>query len=185
MKKNLTFYALATMMLLGLSSVFCACSSDDDDNGNQQKAGDEAVAKLKSVLLDSDNNVVFGEANEQGLYQIGLENPSDAQSLVANYVNNAGYTGEATLYTLPDGRGTVRVEKGSEDGIYYNVKFAVQGIPSMTLQVVEENYMDKDNAYNTFIKYQCKKSSCGLKFKLHNLAEKVCPKCGSTELDQQ
>lgn len=181
MKKNLTFYALATMMLLGLSSVFCACSSDDDDNGNQQKAGDEAVAKLKSVLLDSDNNVVFGEANEQGLYQIGLENQSDAQSLVANYVNNAGYTGEATLYTLPDGRGTVRVEKGSEDGIYYNVKFAVQGIPSMTLQVVEGPYMDNENKINAKTPYKCK--DCGFNFKLFNLAAKKCTSCGSINIE--
>lgn len=185
MKKNLTFFAFATMMVLGMSSVFYACSSDDDDNGNQQKAGDEAVAELKSILLDSDGNVVFGEANEQGFYQIGLESQSDAQSLVAKYVNNAVFKDGKADYQLPDNRGKVSATQDSEEGVFYQVQFVVKGIPSMNLQVVEENYMDKDNAYNTFIKYQCKKSNCRIKFKLHNLAEKVCPKCGSTELEQQ
>ena len=128
MKKNLTFFALATMMLLGISSVFCACSSDDDDNGNQQKAGDEAVAKLRNLVLDESGNVVFGETETAGLYEIGFGEKSDAVSLVAKYLNNANYKGGNSVYELVDNRGKVSVTEGQEDGVFYQMEFAVKGM---------------------------------------------------------
>lgn len=191
MKTNKFFLSLATLMVCA-TSVFISCSNDDDDNNNSKELGDKAVTELKTRLIDEDGAVVFGELNEQGCYEIGMETQSDAQDLVANYVKNASYTGNATLgtlkegpYTLPDGRGTVYVENGQEDGVFYLVRFDVKGIPAMKLLIEEENYMDNENAYSTFIKYKCNESNCGIKFKLHNLAEKVCPKCGSTDITEQ
>lgn len=183
MKKNFTFFTFATMMLLGMSSVFYACSSDDDNNGNQQELGDKAVAELKAILIDSDGNPVFGEANEQGIYQIGLETQADAQSLVAKYVNNAGFKDGKADYQLPDNRGKVIVNEGSEEGIFYQVQFAVKGIPQMTLQVVEPNYMEGENVVKILSTYVCKK--CKATFKLHNKAAKICPSCGSTDIEKQ
>ena len=51
MKKNLTFFTFATLMLLGMSSVFYACSSDDDDNNNSKEQGEKAVKELQSRLI--------------------------------------------------------------------------------------------------------------------------------------
>ncbi|MBR0045946.1 MAG: hypothetical protein IJP75_03555 [Bacteroidaceae bacterium] len=181
MKTKKFFLALATLMVCA-ASAFISCSSDDDNNNSSKEAGDKAVASLKALLLDDEGNPVFGETNEQGLYQIGFENQNDATKQVGKYVNNAGYAGDATIYPLPDERGTVRVEKGAKDGIYYQVKFAVKDIPQMTLEVVDANYMENENALKTLTRYQC--NNCNLIFKLPNMAAKKCTSCSSTNIEK-
>lgn len=181
MKKNVSFFAFATMMLLGLSSVFYACSSNDDDDNNSKELGDKAVEALQIRLLDDDGVIVFGELNEQGYYEIGMETQADAQKLVAQYAQ--GYAGADTYtYTLPDARGTVRVDKGEEAGVYYKVEFKVKGIPEMKLMVVEPNYMEGENIIRPLTSYVCNNSNCNNKFKLPNLAAKICPACGSDDV---
>ena len=185
MKTNKFFLTLATLMVC-VSSVFISCSNDDDNNGNSKELGDNAVAALKNILLnDDDGTIVFGEPNEDGIYMIGLNGQDAAKALVAKYVNNANYTGDATIYTLPDGRGTVRVEKGTEEGIYYTVTFAVQEIPQlnqMTLEVVDANYMDNENVIAAKTPYKCNK--CGETFKLFAMEAKKCTSCGSTNIEK-
>ena len=87
--------------------------------------GDKAVTELKTRLIDEDGAVVFGELNEQGCYEIGIETLTDAQKLVGQYAKNYDGNAATYTYTLPDARGTVRVDKGDVAGVYYNVKFAV------------------------------------------------------------
>lgn len=145
--------------------------------------GDKAVTELKTRLIDEDGAVVFGELNEQGCYEIGIETLTDAQKLVGRYAKNYDGNAATYTYTLPDARGTVRVDKGDVAGVYYNVKFAVTGIPQMTLQVVEPNYMEDENKIKVLTSYYC--NSCGNKFRLPNLAAKICPSCGGTDLVKQ
>ena len=178
MKKNLTFFAFATMMVLGMSSVFYACS-DDDDNNNSKEQGDKAVKELQSRLLDEDGNVVFGEPNDQGVYEVGIETQTDAQKLVSQYAKD--YSGAANYtYTLPDARGTVRVNQGDEEGVHYNLEVRVKGIPEMNLQVVEPNYMEGENKIIPFTSYDC--NNCSIPFKVPNMAAKKCPSCGSSNV---
>lgn len=145
--------------------------------------GDKAVTELKTRLIDEDGAVVFGELNEQGCYEIGIETLTDAQKLVGRYAKNYDGNAATYTYTLPDARGTVRVDKGDVAGVYYNVKFAVTGIPQMTLQVVEPNYTEDENKIKVLTSYYC--NSCGNKFRLPNLAAKICPSCGGTDLVKQ
>ena len=182
MKTNKFFLSLATLMVCA-TSVFISCSNDDDDNNNRKELGDKAVTELKPRLIDEDGAVVFGELNEQGCYEIGIETLTDAQKLVGQYAKNYDGNAATYTYTLPDARGTVRVDKGDVAGVYYNVKFAVTGIPQMTLQVVEPNYMEDENKIKVLTSYYC--NSCGNKFRLPNLAAKICPSCGGTDLVKQ
>lgn len=182
MKTNKFFLSLATLMVCA-TSVFISCSNDDDDNNNSKELGDKAVTELKTRLIDEDGAVVFGELNEQGCYEIGIETQTDAQKLVGQYAKNYDGNAATYTYTLPDARGTVRVDKGDVAGVYYNVKFAVTGIPQMTLQVVEPNYMEGENKIKALTSYNC--NSCGNKFRLPNLAAKICPSCGGTDLVKQ
>ena len=112
-----------------------------------------------------------------------METQTDAQKLVGQYAKNYDGNAATYTYTLPDARGTVRVDKGDVAGVYYNVKFAVTGIPQMTLQVVEPNYMEGENKIKALTSYNC--NSCGNKFRLPNLAAKICPSCGGTDLVKQ
>lgn len=181
MKKNYTFFTFATMMLLGMSSVFYACSSDDDNN-NSKEQGDKAVKELQSRLLDEDGNVVFGEPNDQGVYEVGIETQTDAQKLVSQYAKD--YSGAANYtYTLPDARGTVRVNQGDEEGVHYNLEVRVKGIPEMNLQVVEPNYMEGENKIIPFTSYDC--NNCSIPFKVPNMAAKKCPSCGSSKVTKK
>ena len=175
MKTNKFFLFLATVMVCA-TSVFISCSNDDDDN-NSKDLGDKAVEELKSRLLDEEGNVVFGEKNEQECYEIGIESQADAQELVTQYAK--GYTGAAPYtYNLPDNRGTVRVEEG-DGGIHYIVKFVVQGIPTMTLQMVDPGYLDNENIVLQFYTYKC--TNCEKEFRIHVLAEKKCPYCNQSD----
>lgn len=161
MKKNSILMALAALMLLGASSIFTSCSSDDDNNGsNQQAAGDQAVAALKDLVYDPEGNVIFGEAEPQGVYEIGFDEKEDATKLVGKYLNNANYKGGNAVYNLADNRGKVSVTEGTEDGVFYQVEFAVKGIPTMTLIIEETNYMlGKENKTNFWVTYKCKSCS--------------------------
>lgn len=176
MKTNKFFLSLATLMVCA-TSVFISCSNDDDDNNSSKELGDKAVEELKSRLLDEEGVVVFGEKNEQDFYEIGIESQADAQELVTQYAKD--YTGAAThTYKLPDNRGTVRVDKG-EGGIHYIVKFTVQGIPDMTLQMVEPGYLEDDNIVTQFYNYIC--TNCDKEFRIHVMAEKKCPFCNKAD----
>ncbi|MBR1520743.1 MAG: zinc ribbon domain-containing protein [Bacteroidaceae bacterium] len=181
MKTN-RFYILLVTLMVCTSSVFVACSNDDDDNASSKELGDKAVAELQTRLIDEDGAIVFGEPNDNGFYEIGLESQNDAQKLVTQYAK--GYAGTATYtYTLPDTRGTVRVDKGEEVGVFYNVKFDVKGIPQMKLQVSDINYMDGENIIKAITSYKC--NNCGSQFKLPNMAAKICPSCGSSNVVKQ
>ena len=182
MKTNKFFLSLLILILF-TTYVFISCSNDDNDNNNSKELGDKAVTELKTRLIDEDGAVVFGELNEQGCYEIGIETLTDAQKLVGRYAKNYDGNAATYTYTLPDARGTVRVDKGDVAGVYYNVKFAVTGIPQMTLQVVEPNYMEDENKIKVLTSYYC--NSCGNKFRLPNLAAKICPSCGGTDLVKQ
>lgn len=180
MKTNKFFLLLATFMVC-VTSVFISCSSDDDDNNNSKEMGDKAVEALKARLLDKEGNVVFGEPNEQGFYEIGM-NQEDATTLVSNYVNNANYAGGATTYKLPDARGEVSVEPGTSEGVFYKLEVRVKGIPEMTLQVEDFNYMEGENKVKLLSKYKCNK--CNAEFKLPKKAAKVCPSCGKDDIEE-
>ena len=156
MKKNFTFFTLATMMLLGMSSVFYACSSDDDKGNSQQEAGDKAVAELKALMYDKDRNVIFCDTETPGIYETGLQEKGDAILFVAQYLNNADYKGGNEVYQLADNRGKVTVTEGAEAGIFYQVLFEVEGIPTMTLLVEEINFMlGKENKVSSNDIYHC------------------------------
>jgi DNA-directed RNA polymerase subunit RPC12/RpoP len=178
MKTNKFYLLLATFMVCA-TSVFISCSSDDDDNNNSKEQGDKAVKELQSRLLDEDGNVVFGEPNDQGVYEVGIETQTDAQKLVSQYAKD--YSGAANYtYTLPDARGTVRVNQGDEEGVHYNLEVRVKGIPEMNLQVVEPNYMEGENKIIPFTSYDC--NNCSIPFKVPNMAAKKCPSCGSSNV---
>lgn len=180
MKTNKFFLLVATVMVC-VSSAFISCSSDDDDN-NSKELGDKAVKELQSKLLDEEGNVVFGETNDQGYYDIGMETQADAQRLVAQYAKN--YSGTANYtYTLPDARGTVQVDKSNEEGVYYNLEVRVKSIPPIKLQVVEPNYMEGENYIKILIAYVC--NDCKASFKLHNKSAKQCPECGSKNIEKK
>ena len=180
MKKNFTFFAFATMMLLGMSSVFYACSSDDDNNGNQQELGDKAVAELKNLVFDENGNVMFSETETAGLYELGLGEKSDAADIVAQYVNNASFKDGKAEYQLPDNRGKVIANEGNEEGVFYQVQFAVKEIPVKTLLVEEINYMmGQENKLAATKTLQC--SDCNVIFTKPKLASPVCPKCKKSD----
>lgn len=181
MKTNKFFLLVATVMVC-VSSAFISCNNDDDNKNNSKELGDKAVESLRTRLLDENGNVVFGELIN-GVYEMALQSEADAKEVVAHYVNNEKYNGEATTYNLPDERGKVRVEKGEEEGIYYSVEFNVKGIPSMTLQVVDLNYMEGENKYYPFTTYTC--NTCTKTFKLPNMAVKKCTVCGSTNVEKE
>lgn len=183
MKTNKFYLLLATFMVCA-TSVFISCS-DDDDNNSSKEQGDKAVEALKIRVLDDEGNVVFGEKNEQGFYEIGMENQEDATTLVGGYVNNANYDGGATTYILPDGRGDVSVEPSPKKGVYYNLGVRVKSIPEMKdlkLQVVEPGYMEGENRIFSVAWYKCNDSNCGKEFKLPNMAAKQCPVCGNKDV---
>ena len=155
MKKNFTIFTLATMILLGMSSVFYACSSDDD-SVNQQELGDKAVAELKEMLFDKSGNVIFCDTETPGIYEIGLQEKGDAILFVAQYLNNADYKGGNAVYEVADKRGKVSVTEGAEAGVFYQVQFEVKGIPTMTLLVEEINFMmGKENKVAANDLYHC------------------------------
>ena len=183
MKKNFTLFAFATMMLLGMSSVFYACSNDDDNNGNQQELGDKAVAELKNLVFDENGNIMFSETETAGLYEFGVGEKSDAAVIVAKYVNNAGFKDGKAEYQLPDNRGKVIVNEGNEEGVFYQVQFTVKEIPVKTLLVEEINYMmgqeNKTKATNT---WRC--TDCNSIFsKPKAVTNPVCPKCNSNKVE--
>lgn len=134
MKQNKRLLGFAaSVMLMAMSYVLAACSSDNDE----KKTGDGArqVAELQALLLDGNGQVYFDATDAPGVYQIGLESKDDAQSLVRLYAGS-GFTGQAYTRILDDGKGSVAVSIG-DNGVFYAVRFAVTGIPQFTLLLAD------------------------------------------------
>lgn len=129
-KKNM-YVLLTALMLLGMGCFFAACGSDDDDDS----LGDRQVAELKALLLD-ENGQVFFDSMGEGAYKIGLLSKQDAIDLIKLYVGST-FTGQPRVYALDDNKGTVDVAIGDQ-GVYYSVGFAVEGIPQFRLWMLDE-----------------------------------------------
>ena len=137
---------MAVVALVG----FALTSCNDDNDSDQGKA---EVAELKALLLDEHGQIAFDEAATEGNYQIGLVSLDDARNLTSLYAGK-GFAGENYTRTLADGKGEVKVSVGDE-GVFYQVFFAVAGIPSFTL-----NLADGSGGGNSFdIYHKC--SVCG------------------------
>ena len=118
-------------MLLCAGAVLVACGDENDNQPTGQ--GNLEVAKLKALVLDEQGKIAFDATDTDGLYEIGLESLDDARDLTMLYAGN-GFTGKAYTRTLADNKGTVQVSIG-DDGVFYQVRFAVSDIPSFTLNV--------------------------------------------------
>lgn len=128
-----------------LAVLFTSCNKDDSSKGSKE------VAALKALVLDAEGNVVFTETNVAGLYTIGVESKAEAAELAGIYVGGKVENSPVTR-TIPDGKGTVKVSKG-ENGVFYVVDFAVEGIPGFTLDIEDIN---KENAGKGGTHHKCK-----------------------------
>ena len=120
---------VALLSLLAVLAGFTAC------NGSLK--GDQEVAELKSMLLDANGNILFDATSVSGLYELGVESKDDATALVGLYAGS-GFTGDNYTRTIAGNKGTVKVTKGS-GGVFYSVRFGVEGIPAFTLDIVDYN----------------------------------------------
>lgn len=130
-RKSFLRFLLPALMLAGMGYTFTACGDDDDDS----LQGDLEVAELKALLLDAEGQIAFDATETKGLYQIGLESLDDAGNLTSLYAGKDPH-GENYTRVLADKKGTVEVTTGS-DGVFYQVRFAVAGIPSFTVNLAE------------------------------------------------
>lgn len=144
-KKSICVFMTA-LMLLGMGCTFASCGSDDDDDTQ----GNREVAELKAMLLD-ENGQVFFEAMGGSDYKIGLLSKEDAIDLIKLYVGS-DFTGQPRIYKLDDNKGTIDVAIG-DNGVYYFVGFAVEGIPHFRLCMLDEG----GNAFS--MKHTC--NVCG------------------------
>ena len=120
----------ASLLLAFTCLALTACGNDDNETGT----GARQVAQLKALVLDEDGRVWFDATDEAGVYQLGLDSKADAQNLVGLYLDR-DFSGQPCTHTLQDGRGTVSVAAGGE-GVFYTVRFDVEGIPPFTLRLV-------------------------------------------------
>lgn len=130
-RKSFLRFLLPALMLAGMGCTFTACGDDDDDS----LQGDLEVAELKALLLDAEGQIAFDATETKGLYQIGLESLEDAGDLISLYAGKNPH-GENYTRELADKKGTVEVTTGLE-GVFYQVSFAVDGIPPFALNLAE------------------------------------------------
>ena len=129
-KKKLHAFG-AAVMLTCAGAMLTACGDGNDNQPTGQ--GDLEVAKLKALVLDEQGKIAFDATETNGLYQIGLESLDDARDLTTLYAGR-GFKGKAYTRTLADNKGMVQVSIG-DNGVFYQVRFAVSDIPSFTLNV--------------------------------------------------
>jgi len=141
----------------------CVSCGDDDNDSN---VGNSEVAALKAVLLDDDGQIAFETTEASGVYKIGLLSLTDARSLVSLYAGD-GFTGKTYTYTLANNKGAVQVVVG-DNGVYYQIRFAVKGIPQFVLNLVDEG----GNAFG--MKHTC--NVCGYQW-ISTINR--CPRTGS------
>ena len=135
------------LMLVGAGCALTACSNDSDEN-QPSTQGDLEVAKLKALVLDELDQIAFDRTNVNGQYQIGLLSQEDARSLTSLYAGQ-GFTGQAYTRTLADNKGQVVVSIGN-NGVFYQVRFAVADIPPFTLNLADGTEGgNKLSAYHT------------------------------------
>ena len=127
---------VAIFSFLAVLAGFTAC------NGSLK--GDKEVAELKSMLLDGNGKIVFDETTISGLYEVGVDTREDAADLVGLYAGD-GFKGDNYTRTLGGEKGTIKITKGS-DGVFYTVRFGVEGIPAFTLDIVDANNENRPNS---------------------------------------
>ena len=129
--------------VLAIIAGFTACNGKDVPEEvipeEELKAGEQEIAQLKEWLLDQDGNVMFNKTNIEGLYIIGVEFEEDAVSLAGIYAGE-DFKGESYTRSLSGKKGTVEVTRSQENGVFYDVLFNVETIPSFTLRIADTNY---------------------------------------------
>ena len=159
MKKIIT-----ALSILAALAAFTSC------NGSLK--GDKEVSELKAKVLDKSGNIVFDETSVSGLYQIGVESKESADILAGAYAGS-GFDGSNYTRTLSGNKGTVKVTKGT-DGVFWSVRFGVEGIPVFTLDIVDMNGENNESEGKSGIFHVCQ--HCGFRWKG---ATTTCPVIGT------
>lgn len=135
-KTSIRFY-IAAILLLGIGCALASCGKDNDssDLEVENDSSDLEVERLKALLLDDQGQIAFDRTETSEGYLIGLFSLDDARSLATLYAGE-GFKGQAYTHTLDGNKGSVQVSTGN-NGIFYQVRFAVKGIPSFSLDLAD------------------------------------------------
>jgi hypothetical protein len=109
-------------------------------------SGEEIVAHIKSMVLDENGEIRYGESPTiPGLYAAKADNADEARQGCERLINDE-WDGKDRKVTLPDNCGFVKLETSDvPDGVWCRVVFNVRNIPDFTLLVATPEYCDNNN----------------------------------------
>lgn len=169
--------AMLALVCVALVS-FTAC---DDKEELSTLSGEEMVAHIKSIVLDENGEILYGESSTiPGLYAAKADHADEARELCEKLINE-GWDGKDRKVTLPDNCGTVELKTSDvPDGVWCRVVFNVRDIPDFTLLVATPEYCDNNNYRTPTASRESICSQCEDKLSDSEKAAKKCDNCGHT-----
>ena len=174
--------AMLAMLAVVCASLVSLTACSDDDEPTSSLPGEEMVAHIKSIVLDGNGEILFGESTDvQGLYAASTENENEARNWCEMLINDK-WDGKDRKVTLPDNCGTIELRTSDvEEGIWCMVIFNVRDIPDFTLLVASPEYCDNNNFITPIAPpYPARCPQCNRLLKTSEKEAKRCDDCGHT-----
>lgn len=181
--KNLSKSLSRVMTLIMLLAAF-SLSLTSCDNKNSEPIDDNTVDYkqtydfISEIILDENGQLWYTPSgNTPGLYVFPVENAEQSLAICEGFIDRV-WNGENTNVSLGE-YGTISLRKSTEEGVFHEISFNLQGLPSFTLNLgtlqycLNENMRVPDIPYS--VRYVC--VNCKKQFKDK---PKKCDKCGGT-----
>lgn len=178
----------ALVLAVGLMGVLSSCSKKGEADTAEI---DAIIAELRQwLIIQEDGSCAFPQDELTGDYILGVDNSSNALRVADNL--SLGASSSTTLKViLPASMGEITVEENASEGHYFDISYNVENIPLTKLVVVNNAWLESDNAplkinaisgkYKTYI---CKDSKCLGHFTASSTAVVgKCPLCGHNDIE--
>ena len=136
MKKTFIYSLLfATLLATG-------CSSDSD---TPVTPAEEELTELHNHIFFDDTNLLFSPTEDDNYYYTHCPSEDLAVKQIQWYTNTTSVSKNAATYRWQGDNGYFKVTPGNDEGIYFEVYFAIKDIPPFTVAFIHPGYENSEN----------------------------------------
>lgn len=119
--------------------LFTSCSSDDEP---KEPSIEEVATHIESVVNSHLGELYANEALDHLI--LPVDNDTKAQEVVKAFIGK-DWNGQDYTYQVPRDNGRIRINKDTEEGLFYTMVFSINDHMPLTFQLCEPGYPESEN----------------------------------------
>ncbi len=173
MKINRLIKTLSLLVVVAIVTTLAGCHSDEPNADN------EKAAKVKSLILDENGNLIFTATASDGTYLLPVTN-ADQAMYACSELTLKPWDGKAATTVSYGAYGSIKITPTPKDGVFAQLVYNLKDMTPFTVEVASVQYCNSENFPfghgSNAIYYHCTK--CHEVYPV--VKPSKCGKCGGT-----